>query len=258
MSFYEMQRPPQQMTRQSSQTIRPQRLLRHQGRVYSSNLDLCEIGDRPIVDPNGYYRVLGLQGQIRLHVRKIKRAWRVESRKYHPDTGTDPDVDLFEDVQIAWSVLRNPETRARYDALGSKEQWVDYKVAHKIKQAAMSKASTSEEVEEITQKLAELVEEEKAKIRGWQGQTKTEASGDEEPDEDSIGYQFYFDLDVEQVSGGQVQSWLEVLALSYYRLGIRQEVKLGFTKGHWRVEFLTWGTVIVVPLHVKPTLDRAA
>ncbi|MGA1263400.1 MAG: molecular chaperone DnaJ [Prochlorothrix sp.] len=64
-----------------------------------------------------YYEVLGVGKNA--DKEEIKRAYRRLARKYHPDVNKDPGAeDLFKEVNRAYEVLSEPETRARYDRFG--------------------------------------------------------------------------------------------------------------------------------------------
>jgi curved DNA-binding protein len=65
-----------------------------------------------------YYKVLGVARDASQD--EIKRAFRKLARKYHPDVSKVPDAEArFKEVNEANEVLRDPEKRAAYDALGS-------------------------------------------------------------------------------------------------------------------------------------------
>ena len=51
---------------------------------------------------------------------EIKRAFRKLARQYHPDAnpGNAEAADKFKEISLAYSVLSDPEKRARYDQLG--------------------------------------------------------------------------------------------------------------------------------------------
>jgi curved DNA-binding protein len=65
-----------------------------------------------------YYKTLGVSRDASQD--EIKRAYRRLARKYHPDVSKEPDAEArFKEVNEANEVLRDPEKRAAYDALGS-------------------------------------------------------------------------------------------------------------------------------------------
>ncbi len=57
----------------------------------------------------------------------IKRAYRRLARKYHPDVSKEKDAEArFKEVGEAYEVLRDPEKRAAYDALGTRKPGEDF------------------------------------------------------------------------------------------------------------------------------------
>ena len=65
-----------------------------------------------------YYKTLGVSRDASQD--DIKRAFRKLARKYHPDVSKEPNAEArFKEVNEANEVLRDPEKRAAYDALGS-------------------------------------------------------------------------------------------------------------------------------------------
>ncbi|MGE0311720.1 MAG: DnaJ C-terminal domain-containing protein [Lautropia sp.] len=64
-----------------------------------------------------YYTVLGVARDASGD--DIKRAYRKLARRYHPDVSKEPDAEAkFKELGEAWEVLKDPEKRAAYDALG--------------------------------------------------------------------------------------------------------------------------------------------
>lgn len=61
-----------------------------------------------------YYQILGVSPSA--HAADIKRAYRKLALLYHPDRNPDPSAELYiKEVNEAYDVLSNPETRRSYD-----------------------------------------------------------------------------------------------------------------------------------------------
>lgn len=66
-----------------------------------------------------YYAVLGVPRDAGPD--DIKRAWRRQARKYHPDVSREPDAELrMKELNEAFEVLSDPDKRAAYDGLGQR------------------------------------------------------------------------------------------------------------------------------------------
>lgn len=65
-----------------------------------------------------YYHVMGIKRDATQD--QIKRAYRLLSRKFHPDVSKEPDAEArFKEMAEAYEVLKDPEKRAAYDQLGA-------------------------------------------------------------------------------------------------------------------------------------------
>lgn len=64
-----------------------------------------------------YYEILGVSRDT--DKEEIKRAYRRLARKYHPDVNKEAGAEeRFKEINRAYEVLSEPETRARYDRFG--------------------------------------------------------------------------------------------------------------------------------------------
>ncbi len=64
-----------------------------------------------------YYEILGVAREV--DKEEIKQAYRRLARKYHPDVNKDAGAEeRFKEINLAYEVLSEPETRARYDRFG--------------------------------------------------------------------------------------------------------------------------------------------
>jgi len=65
-----------------------------------------------------YYKIMGVERNASQD--EIKRAYRKQARKYHPDVSKVKDAETkFKAVGEAYEVLKDPEKRAAYDQLGA-------------------------------------------------------------------------------------------------------------------------------------------
>jgi len=78
------------------------------------------------VEYKDYYKVMGVARDASAD--DIKRAYRKLARKYHPDVSKEKDAEeRFKEIGEAYEVLRDPEKRAAYDALGTRKPGEEFR-----------------------------------------------------------------------------------------------------------------------------------
>jgi curved DNA-binding protein len=78
------------------------------------------------VEYKDYYKIMGVARDASAD--DIKRAYRRLARKYHPDVSKEKDAeDRFKEIGEAYEVLRDPEKRAAYDALGTRRPGEEFR-----------------------------------------------------------------------------------------------------------------------------------
>jgi curved DNA-binding protein len=78
------------------------------------------------VEYKDYYSIMGVGRDASAD--DIKRAYRRLARKYHPDVSKEKNAEeRFKELGEAYEVLRDPEKRAAYDALGTRKPGEDFR-----------------------------------------------------------------------------------------------------------------------------------
>jgi len=78
------------------------------------------------VEYKDYYQIMGVGRDASAD--DVKRAYRKLARKYHPDVSKEKDAEArFKEVGEAYEVLRDPEKRAAYDALGTRKPGEEFR-----------------------------------------------------------------------------------------------------------------------------------
>jgi curved DNA-binding protein len=78
------------------------------------------------VEYKDYYKIMGVGRDAPAD--EIKRAYRRLARKYHPDVSKEKGAEeRFKEIGEAYEVLRDPEKRAAYDALGTRKPGEEFR-----------------------------------------------------------------------------------------------------------------------------------
>jgi hypothetical protein len=177
---------------------------------------------------------------------EVAQGFKQAALRYHPDTGDEPDVDLFETALIAYEILSDPAKRAYYDALPQGRFWMDRRMRHLTMRVTEKKirdeASSIMEYEENMQIFSELLTAE-AEVQQQEYEEKKVAHEQIEVVPDDYAY-YYKSFEVDQ---SIVTAWLSALALAFWHRGMDTHVKVGFHDAPPAVEQYQWGVVIFVP-----------
>lgn len=187
-------------------------------------------------DPNGYYISLGLDPAKDWDAESIKKAYWVRAKKYHPD-GSAPDEELFRRVHVAYEVLKDDESREKYDALGSSHQWIDEDVIAAIIKNVLNLKDRKEAVEALRKSL----ERPSKPVVLGEGMQVAPPS----PTFSEFAYYYY---EGEEVPDWEVRrKWANaVLQVIYHWPELHgMEVRLGFTTGPPHVVHKPWGNVLM-------------
>jgi curved DNA-binding protein len=78
------------------------------------------------VEYKDYYKIMGVGRDASAD--EIKRVYRRLARKFHPDVSKEKDAEeRFKEIGEAYEVLRDPEKRAAYDALGTRKPGEEFR-----------------------------------------------------------------------------------------------------------------------------------
>ncbi len=91
-----------------------------------------------------YYKILGISRNATAN--EIKKRYRQLARKYHPDVNKEPNAEeKFKQAKEAYEVLKDPEKRKAYDAMGAEwKQGQDFTPPHSWEFHPRSEASYQE------------------------------------------------------------------------------------------------------------------
>lgn len=67
-----------------------------------------------------YYKILDLK-TIKVNKEEIKNAYRNQAKKYHPDINSESTDEIIKDINEAYKVLSNIDSKKKYDRL-----WMNY------------------------------------------------------------------------------------------------------------------------------------
>lgn len=236
-----------------------------QGNDFLPVFDLASLWKNTRLDPNDYYKLLGLAPDKPYLMWQVRNAYNIALREKHPDTG-DGDVETFERIMIAGEVLCDPITRREYDELQEGDKWQD-RITQKVaadEATARIKASCSDEDElwEALRRYEALIKRDEYIRKSRLEKLRKEAEGfvykqDDESKFDEVdlldagykkrkdGYTFYYEGEMPERSFRD--EWISTIGYAYHLLKIKvDKVRVGFTDGPFDVKQYAWGHVIMV------------
>ncbi|PYR74674.1 MAG: hypothetical protein DMF86_17760, partial [Acidobacteria bacterium] len=101
-----------------------------------------ERGSMPEPKSNDYYEVLQVSANAELDT--IHRVYRLLAQRFHPDNRESGDDTRFRAIHEAYTVLSNPESRARYDIVYQQQRQERWRLV-----STGAKAENDFEIEQI-------------------------------------------------------------------------------------------------------------
>lgn len=65
-----------------------------------------------------YYKILGIDS-VKVSSEEIKTAYRNQAKKFHPDINKESTGEIIKDINEAYKILSNPQSKKKYDKLWS-------------------------------------------------------------------------------------------------------------------------------------------
>ena len=63
-----------------------------------------------------YYKILGIES-VKVSNEEIKLAYRTQAKKFHPDINKESTGEIIKDINEAYKILSNPQSKKKYDRL---------------------------------------------------------------------------------------------------------------------------------------------
>ena len=63
-----------------------------------------------------YYKILGIES-VKVSSEEIKLAYRNQAKKFHPDINKESTGEIIKDINEAYKILSNPQSKKKYDRL---------------------------------------------------------------------------------------------------------------------------------------------
>ena len=63
-----------------------------------------------------YYKILGIES-VKVSSEEIKLAYRTQAKKFHPDINKESTGEIIKDINEAYKVLSDPQSKKKYDRL---------------------------------------------------------------------------------------------------------------------------------------------
>ena len=222
-------------------------LKRIPGKEIVAEFSLGSFWSNTRLDPNGYYRTLGLDPNTSIGMSMIKDHYRDLIKRYHPD-GWEPNAELFEKVQIAYEILGDKKTRTEYDNLEVGQEWPDKFVLKRVQEQTRN-LETLKVIDDLLERVVSKkkkasTEDYVKKFRDIMMYNEMVAQSVSVVEHDNEVMYYYEEEGLPDMT--LWKSIIELVKQSMWSFRIREGVKIGYTVQPTHIVKKSWGEVLMI------------